>query len=213
MLLLGGSDRLSREQRGWRTTSARTIVLFPLIESVHVLAICLVVGSILAVDLRLLGLASINRPVSRVTRGHFAAHLGRVCRRGRLGRSDVHFQRHQISGATAYFVAKMLLIGVRRPEHGDLSCHQRQGPAAVGDTKPAAASGAAGGRVYRFCCGSRWSHAGAGSALPCRSAEMIGHALLFPVAALVAVSPPRGRFAVDGRRRRADAAVPAPMST
>jgi hypothetical protein len=44
-------------------------LLFPLIESVHVLAICLVVGSILVVDLRLLGLASIDRPVSRVTSG------------------------------------------------------------------------------------------------------------------------------------------------
>ena len=43
--------------------------LFPLIESVHVLAICLVVGSILAVDLRLLGVAYIREPVSRVTKG------------------------------------------------------------------------------------------------------------------------------------------------
>jgi hypothetical protein len=43
--------------------------LFPLIESIHVLAICLVVGSILAVDLRLLGLASTRQPISRVTQG------------------------------------------------------------------------------------------------------------------------------------------------
>ena len=42
-------------------------LLFPVIESVHVLAICLVVGSILVVDLRLLSLASVNWPVSRVT--------------------------------------------------------------------------------------------------------------------------------------------------
>ncbi len=41
--------------------------LFPLIESVHVLAITLVVGSISVVDLRLLGLASKNRAVGRVT--------------------------------------------------------------------------------------------------------------------------------------------------
>ena len=43
-------------------------VLFPLIESVHVLAICLVVGSILAVDLRLLGdclCSSLGRRASR----------------------------------------------------------------------------------------------------------------------------------------------------
>jgi hypothetical protein len=44
-------------------------LLFPLIESVHVVSICLVVGSILVVDLRLLGLASIRQSVSRVTSG------------------------------------------------------------------------------------------------------------------------------------------------
>ena len=44
-------------------------LLFPLIESVHVVAICLVVGTIVAVDLRLLGLASVDRSVIRVTRG------------------------------------------------------------------------------------------------------------------------------------------------
>jgi hypothetical protein len=43
--------------------------LFPLIESVHVLAICLVIGSILAVDLRLLGLASTERAASKVANG------------------------------------------------------------------------------------------------------------------------------------------------
>ena len=44
-------------------------VLFPLIESIHVLSICLVVGSIFVVDLRLLGLASIRRSVEPVTHG------------------------------------------------------------------------------------------------------------------------------------------------
>ena len=43
-------------------------LLFPLIESVHVLSICLVVGSILIVDLRLLNLASRNRSVTELTR-------------------------------------------------------------------------------------------------------------------------------------------------
>lgn len=42
-------------------------LLFPWIESVHVLAIALVVGSIFIVDLRLLGLASGDRSVSSVT--------------------------------------------------------------------------------------------------------------------------------------------------
>jgi hypothetical protein len=43
--------------------------LFPLIESIHVLAFSLVVGSILAVDLRLLGLAWMTRSASRVMNG------------------------------------------------------------------------------------------------------------------------------------------------
>jgi tryptophan-rich sensory protein len=42
-------------------------VLFPLIESIHVIAISLVVGSILVLDLRLLGFASLQRPVNRLT--------------------------------------------------------------------------------------------------------------------------------------------------
>jgi hypothetical protein len=43
-------------------------VAFPWLESVHVLAIALVLGSIVVVDLRLLGLASVNRPVSTLIR-------------------------------------------------------------------------------------------------------------------------------------------------
>jgi len=84
-------------------------LLFPLIESVHVVAICLVVGSILAVDLRLLGLASLNRPVSRVTAGilplTWGAFVVAVASGGLLF----------ISNATKYlgngfFVAKLCLI-------------------------------------------------------------------------------------------------------
>ncbi len=40
--------------------------LFPLLEAIHVLAITMVVGSILIVDLRLVGLASNGRRVERV---------------------------------------------------------------------------------------------------------------------------------------------------
>src|SRR5262245_22168257 len=43
-------------------------MLFPWLESVHVLAITLVFGSIAVVDLRLLGLASRHRPVTRLIR-------------------------------------------------------------------------------------------------------------------------------------------------
>jgi len=85
--------------------------LFPLIESVHVLAICLVVGSILAVDLRLLGLASVGRPVSRVTNGvlplTWCAFVAAVASGGLLFISNA--AKYLANG---YFVAKMLLIGV-----------------------------------------------------------------------------------------------------
>jgi hypothetical protein len=85
-------------------------LLFPFIESVHVLSICLVVGSILAVDLRLLGLASIRRSVSRVTYGilplTWCAFVVAVASGGLLF----------ISNATKYlgngfFIAKLFLIG------------------------------------------------------------------------------------------------------
>ena len=84
-------------------------LLFPLIESVHVVSICLVVGSILVVDLRFWGSPRSTVREPRHAR-NFAAHLVRVRRRCRLGQSDV------ISNATkylenGYFVAKMLLIG------------------------------------------------------------------------------------------------------
>jgi hypothetical protein len=51
-------------------------LLFPFIESVHVLAVCLVVGSIAVVDLRLLGFASVDRPVSRLMRSILPITVG-----------------------------------------------------------------------------------------------------------------------------------------
>jgi hypothetical protein len=41
---------------------------FPLLESFHVIASTFIVGSILMVDLRLLGLAAVRHPVSRIIR-------------------------------------------------------------------------------------------------------------------------------------------------
>lgn len=46
---------------------AESAWLFPIFESVHVIAIALVVGSIAVVDLRLLGLASKDRSVSQLS--------------------------------------------------------------------------------------------------------------------------------------------------
>lgn len=43
-----------------------SLFLFPLIESIHVFGLALVFGTIVVVDLRLLGIASTRRPFSRV---------------------------------------------------------------------------------------------------------------------------------------------------
>ena len=42
--------------------------LFPWIESVHVLGVTVVIGTVGLIELRLIGLSSLNRPVSRVLR-------------------------------------------------------------------------------------------------------------------------------------------------
>jgi hypothetical protein len=52
---------------GFGTAIRESSVLFPWIESVHVLAFTLVVGSISIVDLRLLGVVSANRSVTSVS--------------------------------------------------------------------------------------------------------------------------------------------------
>jgi hypothetical protein len=57
----------SLEAFGFATAIREGEVLFPWLESVHVLAIVLVVGSIAIVDLRLIGWTSRDRAVSQVT--------------------------------------------------------------------------------------------------------------------------------------------------
>ena len=52
---------------------------FPLLESLHVLAIGLVVGSILWLDLRLLGVAALGSAVSRMTRELIPWTWGAFC--------------------------------------------------------------------------------------------------------------------------------------
>ncbi len=56
------------EAMPWAVAIRENDILFPWIESVHVLAIVIVVGTISIVDLRLLGLASTSRPVQRLMR-------------------------------------------------------------------------------------------------------------------------------------------------
>jgi hypothetical protein len=43
-----------------------SVLLFPLTESIHVIALALVFGTIMVIDLRLLGIASAERPFSRM---------------------------------------------------------------------------------------------------------------------------------------------------
>jgi hypothetical protein len=54
----------SVEASALATTIRNSLYLFPLIESVHVIGLTMVFGTILVVDLRLLGLASITRSFS-----------------------------------------------------------------------------------------------------------------------------------------------------
>jgi hypothetical protein len=86
-------------------------ILFPLIESIHVLAISLVVGSIVAIDLRLLGLAWAARPASRVTHGilplTWCAFVFAVVSGALLFISNA--AKYLANG---YFVAKMILIAL-----------------------------------------------------------------------------------------------------
>lgn len=84
-------------------------LLFPLIESVHVLAISLVVGSIFVVDLRLLGLASIRRPVGRVIDGILPLAWSAFAVAVASG-SLLFISNATKYLANGYFVAKLFLI-------------------------------------------------------------------------------------------------------
>jgi len=55
------------EATPWGTAVRESTWLFPTIESIHVLALVLVVGSIMVVDLRLLNVASRQRSVKELT--------------------------------------------------------------------------------------------------------------------------------------------------
>jgi len=122
---------------GWleATTIATAIgeneILFPWIESVHVLAIVLVFGTISIVDLRLLGIASLDLPVRRVMRdvipytwGAFtiAAITGSLM----FASDAVHYAHNRLFQAKLVLLALaglnmglFHLIGARDIEHWD----------------------------------------------------------------------------------------------
>src|SRR5438552_14038763 len=100
--------------RSLEATSVATAIrenesLFPWIESVHVLAITLVVGSIAIVDLRLLGLASLDRPVPRlaeeVLRCTWIAFAVAAVSGGLLFASNAVSYGHNF-----YFLAKLVFL-------------------------------------------------------------------------------------------------------
>ena len=86
-------------------------ILFPWIESFHVLAIVLVVGTISIVDLRLLGLASRNRAVTALMREvlpyTWAALLVALITGSLLFSSNATKYAHNF-----YFEAKMALLAI-----------------------------------------------------------------------------------------------------
>lgn len=53
---------------GFSEAIRNSLYLFPFMEAVHVIALTLVFGTIMVVDLRILGVASMSRPYTRVTR-------------------------------------------------------------------------------------------------------------------------------------------------
>jgi hypothetical protein len=85
--------------------------LFPLIESIHVVALCLVVGSIFMLDLRLLGFASTNRPVGRIANAILPVTWGAFTVAFITG--FLMFMSNATKYlANGFFVAKMCLLGV-----------------------------------------------------------------------------------------------------
>ena len=71
LLVLDGMDitgfLASLESSNLATGIRDSLYVFPLIESLHVLGLTMVFGTMLIVDLRLLGIASIRRPFTSIT--------------------------------------------------------------------------------------------------------------------------------------------------
>lgn len=86
-----------------------SLLLFPLLESAHVFSLALVVGTILVVDLRLLGLASAQRPFERVASDTFKWTWGAFALTAATGllmfttNAPVYYHNF-------YFRAKMMLL-------------------------------------------------------------------------------------------------------
>ena len=86
-------------------------ILFPWIESVHVLAIVLVVGTISIVDLRLLGVASLDRPVRLLMRDVLPLTWGAFAVAALTG--SLMFSSDAVNyGHNFYFRGKLILLAL-----------------------------------------------------------------------------------------------------
>jgi hypothetical protein len=84
-------------------------LLFPWIESFHVLAIVLVVGTISIIDLRLLGVASLDRPVSRLMRDVLPYTWGAFALAAVTG-GLLFCSNAETYGHNFFFLGKMVLL-------------------------------------------------------------------------------------------------------
>ena len=115
-------------------------ILFPWIESVHVLAIVLVVGTISIVDLRLIGVASLDRAANRLMRDVLPYTWGAFAVAATTG-TLLFTSNATTYGHNFFFLGKMILLvfaglnmaifhfnGIRGVEHWGAS---RQTPLAA----------------------------------------------------------------------------------
>ena len=157
--------------RALEATSVATVIrenesLFPWIESLHVLAITLVIGSIAVVDLRLIGLASLERAAARLTSDvlpcTWAAFAGAVITGGLLFSSNAFNYAHnsyfrRSSSACAWRGSTWRSFTSASGARSRVGA-QRRRPLRC----PLASRG-----PRRFCCGSAWLLSAAGRVSHC----------------------------------------------
>lgn len=85
--------------------------LFPWIEAIHVLAVTLVIGSIALVDLRLIGVRTLNRPISNISKELLPITWMAFLAAAITG--AILFTSNALSySQNFYFISKMILLGL-----------------------------------------------------------------------------------------------------
>ena len=156
---------------------AESNVVFPWIESVHVLAIVLVVGTISIVDLRLIGLAWLDRPVARLMGDVLPYTWGSLRGRGGDRRLDVLFECDHLR-PQLLFSGKDGPAGPGGFQHGDFSCIGGGGKAGPKPPPPPRAPP----RGFLPVISRRWS-ADRGSPLKAKAAGAVSLVLWISVVA------------------------------